>query len=185
MQPHQVLGGTRFYSTSVHLTVYLCTSGPRKVCVLSFENSYYSYPLVEFGCHGHVRWYWATLAKCSPIPNNGFRGWLALGGVPMAGAAKSDRTCIPVREQRSSDFYTGIWFLILTAWCESILLTLSDKCAVHYEKQRRLYWYDHVLQLGWAKSVLADICVYATIGRRKVCTHCLLPPCGDFYYLSG
>ena len=135
-------------------------------------------------CHGHVRWYWATLAKCSPIPNNGFRGWLALGGVPMAGAAKSDRTCIPVREQRTSDFYTGIWFLILTAWCESILLTLSDKCAVHYEKQRRLYWYDHVLQLGWAKCVLADICVYATIGRRKVCTHCLLPPCRDFYYLS-
>ena len=39
-------------------------------------------------------------------------------------------------------------------------------------------------QLGLAKCVLADLCVYATTRRRKVCAHCLLPHCGDFYYRS-
>ena len=32
------------------------------------------------------------LAKCSPFPTNGFPGWLALGGTPMAGADQSGRT---------------------------------------------------------------------------------------------
>ena len=35
-------------------------------------------------------------------------------------------------------------------------------------------------QLGRAKCVLSDLCVYATTRRRKVCLYCLLPRCGDF-----
>ena len=51
------------------------------------------------------------LAKCSPFPMNGFPGWLALGGAPMAGADQSDRTggltCFSVGRPHTSDFLTG------------------------------------------------------------------------------
>ena len=133
-----------------------------------------------------------TLAKCSPFPNNGFPGWMALGGVPMTGAAKSGSTGL---DQSSRTGYWRVYgsetniqvthkqetFSYLTTWCECILLTFSGNCASHYKRQRQLYKYDHVLQLGWAKCVLAELYVFMTTGRRKVCTHRLLPPCGDFW----
>ena len=44
-------------------------------------------------------------------------------------------------------------------------------------------------KLGWAKSVhkcvLEDLSIYATMGQRKVCTHCLLPRCGDFSIVTA
>ena len=70
------------------------------------------------------------LAKCSPFPSNGFPGWLALGGAPMAGADQSGRTglaqsrrtglnqsdrtgltCQPVEDHKTSDSSTGNCFL--------------------------------------------------------------------------
>ena len=49
----QVASGS---TVQVYRRVYLCTitSGPGKLCGLSIENSHYSYPPVESGCHGHV-----------------------------------------------------------------------------------------------------------------------------------
>ena len=59
------------------------------------------------------------LAKCSPFPMNGFPGWLALGGSPMAGADQTGRTgldqsdrtdgltCFSVGRPHTSDFLTG------------------------------------------------------------------------------
>ena len=43
------------------------------------------------------------LAKCSPFPMNGFPGWLALGGAPMAGADQSEwtgSTCLLLGDQQ-------------------------------------------------------------------------------------
>ena len=128
------------------LTIDLCsgTAGPSKKCVLSLENSHYSYPPVESGWHGQgasssevpgkhddivLVGADRQLAKCSPFPSNGFPGWLALGGSPMAGADQSGRTglaqscrtglnqsdrtgltCQPVEDHKTSDSSTGNCF---------------------------------------------------------------------------
>ena len=182
IKPHQVPGGTRFYSTSVQelsdsLSVYQYNWSKQSEWAVHWKFSLQLSP-----CQIRVPWPSSAilrLAKCSPFPKNGFSGWMALGKVPMAGAAKSGR---PGLDQSSRTSYWRVYRSetnkqvtpkqetdsYLTTWCVHILLTFSGKWPSHYEKQRQLYKYDHVLQLGRAKFVLADQYVFTTTGRRKV-----------------
>ena len=151
-------------------TLWLGSSLP----VAHSKNSHYSYPPVESACHGQGQWCWLTVTKCFPFPNNGFPGWLALGGAPMAGLDQSIRTgywlvyrseTTPlVTIQPEPDSY-------LNTWCAYILLAFSSKCASHVKRQRRLLY---ILKEGKGKgnysrySVLLYLCVRTAFYRVAV-----------------
>ena len=69
------------------------------------------------------------MALCSTFPNNGFPGWLALGGAPMVGADQRGRTGLDQSDRTGSGLVSRLEDHIqvipeqetdtyLTTWCE-------------------------------------------------------------------